>query len=64
MCNVVFAQLILNLSFGVPYSHTRPPPPGDSGTSGHVIGIGPNKYGSVQELRSTFGHLKSFKILG
>ena len=22
-----------------------------------------NKYGSVQELRSTFGHLKSFKIL-
>ena len=28
------------------------------------IRIRVNKYGSVQELRSTFRHLKSFKILG
>ena len=27
------------------------------------IAIWENKYGSVQKLRSTFGHLKSFKIL-
>merc|ERR1712208_114179 len=26
--------------------------------------MGPNKYGSVQELRSTLGHFKSIKILG
>ena len=28
-----------------------------------AAGIKPNKYGCVQELRSTFWHLKSFKIL-
>ena len=28
-----------------------------------LIHLFKNKYGSVQELRSTFGHLKSFKIL-
>ena len=30
----------------------------------HAFIMDNNKYGSVQELRSTFGHRKSFKTLG
>ena len=32
--------------------------------SSWLVGSGHNKYGSVQEWRSTFGHIKAFKILG